>query len=413
MSPQRHHKRPDFRRRLYEVLDQGTIEHGAGRWVNRAIILAVLISLVLISLETVPQLALRYHSGFFLAEPLVTILFTIEYASRLWAAAENSRYVRASVARVNFIKSPLGIIDLIALSPLWLAYVTPIDLRLLLVMRTFRVLKMARYSPAMRSLLDALSLERRALVGCSVIFLGAAFFFAAVMHLIEGTAQPERFGTIPDAMWWAIVTLSTIGYGDVVPITAAGKVVGAVTIFAGLIMIALPVGVVANAFADVVHRRDFIITWSMVARVPLFSGLSAGQIADIMKLLQAQRVEAGAVITRRGETAHSMYFIADGEVEIDVKKESIRLGSGHFFGEIAVLHQARRSATVVALANTSLLVLGAQDLQLLMDREPQIAERIRRVVHERLRHGTVTSKGDLLAEEIEGPDGNQLVKSEL
>jgi voltage-gated potassium channel len=401
MSAQRHPRRVDFRRRLYEVLDQGTI--GPGRWVNRAIILAVLISLIVISLETVPQLASRYRAGFLSAEIIVTILFTIEYGLRLWAAAENPRYARPSAARLNFIKSPLGIVDLIALLPLWLTYVMPLDFRLLLVMRAFRVLKMARYSPAMRSLLDAVSAERRALVGCFVILLGAAFVFAAVMHLVEGAAQPDKFGTIPDAMWWAIVTLSTIGYGDVVPITAAGKVVGGIAIFAGLIMIALPVGVIANAFADVVHRRDFIITWSMVARVPLFSGLSATQIADIMKLLKAQRVEAGAIIARRGDTAHSMYFIADGEVEIEVKKETIRLGRGHFFGEIAVLHQARRSATVVALVNTSLLVLGAQDLQVLMEREPQIAERIQCVVHERLRHGAVTARGDLIAEEIEEP----------
>jgi voltage-gated potassium channel len=141
----------------------------------------------------------------------------------------------------------------------------------------------------------------------------------------------------------------------------------------------------------------------MVARVPLFSGLSASQIADIITLLQAHRVEAGAVIARRGEIAHSMYFIADGEVKIEVKNKTVRLGRGHFFGEIAVLHQARRSATVVALANTSLLVLDAQDLQLLMEREPKIAQRIHDVVHERLRHGAVTAEGDLIPEEIANP----------
>ena len=180
---------------------------------------------------------------------------------------------------------------------------------------------------------------------------------------------------------------------------AAGQADRRLTIVAGLIMIALPVGVIASAFANVVHRRDFIITWGMVARVPLFSGLSARQIADVMELLRAQRAEPGTIIVRRGEPAHSMYFIAAGEVEIDIKNERIRLGTGHFFGEIAVLHQARRSATVVATANTSLLVLGAQDLQALMEREPEIASRLQ-VVHERLQGGAVTSKGDLVEEEI-------------
>jgi len=100
------------------------------------------------------------------------------------------------------------------------------------------------------------------------------------------------------------VTLSTIRYSDLVPLTPLGRVIGAVTIFAGLIMIALPVGIVATAFADQVHRREFIVTWEMVARVPLFAGLGATDIADIMRLLRARMVQPGDVIARRGEPAH-------------------------------------------------------------------------------------------------------------
>src|SRR5262249_7326170 len=143
--------------------------------------------------------------------------------------------------------------------------------------------------------------ERRALFGCFVILLGATLVAASIMHVIEGHAQPDKFGTIPDAMWWAIVTLGTIGYGDVVPVTAFGRVVASITIFAGLIMVALPIGIVATAFADEVHRRDFVVTWGMVARVPLFADLQATEIADIMRLLHAQQVEPGDVIVRRGE----------------------------------------------------------------------------------------------------------------
>src|SRR5713226_3234473 len=199
----------------------------------------------------------------------------------------------------------------------------------------------------MRSLLDVLYSERRALFGCFVILLGATLVAASVMHVIEGHVQPDKFGTIPDAMWWAIVTLGTIGYGDVVPVTALGRVVASITIFAGLIMVALPIGIVATAFADEVHRRDFVVTWGMVARVPLFAELKASDIADIMRLLRARQFEAGAVIARRGEPAHSMYFVADGEVDIELRHKHIHLGAGHFFGEIAALRQARRSATIV------------------------------------------------------------------
>ena len=263
-----------------------------------------------------------------------------------------------------------GIIDLIAVLPFWFAWVLPPEFQVLLVFRVIRFLKLGRYSPAIRSLLDALYAERRALIGCFVILVGAALVMATLMYLIEGKAQPDKFGTIPDAMWWAIATLGTIGYGDVVPITPIGRMLATCTIFLGLIMVALPVGIVATAFGNDIHRREFIVTWGMVARVPLFAGLDANQIAEVMRLLQSQRVEAGTIIARRGESAQSMYFVAAGEVEIDLPERCIRLGAGHFFGEIAVLRKAHRSATVRAITRTSLLVLDARDVHILMDQEP-------------------------------------------
>jgi voltage-gated potassium channel len=220
--------------------------------------------------------------------------------------------------------------------------------------------------------------------------------------VIERHVQPDKFGTIPDAMWWAVVTLGTVGYGDVTPVTALGRVVAGITIFFGLIMVALPVGIVASAFAQQIHRRDFVITWSMVARVPLFAGLNAADIADIMRLLRAQQVEAGEMITRRGEPAHSMYFVAAGKVEIELPDRRVQLGTGQFFGEIAALRRARRSGTATALVRTSLLALDARDLHVLMEREPRIAERIREVVRHRLGHDIVTPHGDVVREELEG-----------
>lgn len=225
---------------------------------------------------------------------------------------------------------------------------------------------------------------------------------ASVMHLAEGRVQPDKFGTIPDAMWWAIVTLGTIGYGDVVPITPIGKLIAAVSIFLGLIMVALPVGIIANAFSEDVHRRDFVVTWGMVARVPLFSELDATEIAEVMRLLRARQVEPGQVVVRRGEPGHSMYFIAAGEVEIELPHERVRLGVGHFFGEVAVLRRTRRSANVAAVMRTSLLVLDAQDLHALMERDPRIAERVHDVARGRLKR-EIASKGDIISEEIEDP----------
>lgn len=168
-------------------------------------------------------------------------------------------------------------------------------------------------------------------------------------------------------------------------------------------MIALPVGIIANAFNEEIHRRDFVVTWSMVAKVPLFSGLDAGEIAAIMRLLRAQQFERGAVIVRRGEVGHSMYFIAAGEVEIALPDHQRRLGAGHFFGEIAVLQRTRRSATITAVTRTSLLVLNAGDLRALMERDHRINERLHDMARGRLKRELITPKGDLVTEEIDDP----------
>jgi voltage-gated potassium channel len=326
--------------------------------------------------------------------------------ARLWTSAEHPPWRRLGGlrSRLRFVVSPAGLVDFAAILPFWLSLFLTADLKIVLVFRLMRFLKLTRYSPAMRSLLEALYAERRALIGCFVILCGTTLIAAALMHLAEGAIQPEKFGTIPDAMWWAIVTLGTVGYGDAVPVTAAGRLVAGLTIFAGFLMVALPVGIVATAFANEVHRRDFVVTWGLVARIPLFSELSAAQVADVMKILRAQKVEKGALIVRRGEIAHSMYLIVDGEVEIKLRDRHLRLGTGNFFGEIAALRQARRSATVVATTPTRLLALDASDLHGLMDREPQIAARIWEAAKTRL-GGEINATGDLTAAELPATRG--------
>jgi voltage-gated potassium channel len=214
------------------------------------------------------------------------------------------------------------------------------------------------------------------------------------MHLAEGNVQPAKLGTIPDAFWWAIVTIGTIGYGDVVPVTALGKLIATGTIFAGLVMMALPVGIIATAFAEQIQRRDFIVTWGMISRVPLFAELDAAEISNVMELLRAQVVEAGEVIMREGDAARSMYFIAAGEVVIEFKgkKEPVRLGVGQFFGEVALLRRTRRTATVTAVTRSNLLGLDAHDLHALMQRDRRIAARIKDVVENRVGKRVVAPK---------------------
>jgi voltage-gated potassium channel len=391
-----------FRQRLYTVLELGPGAGGAGAVVNWGLIGLIVTTLAATVLESVPRLSVAYANIFEIIEVAALAAFSVEYLARLWTAVEYPPWRRLSAiqSRLRFAASPTGLIDLAAVLPFWLSFIVAADFKAFLVLRLLRFFKLTRYSPAMRSLLEALYAERRALLGCFVILFGATLIAAALMHLAEGTVQPDKFGTIPEAMWWAIVTLGTVGYGDAVPITAAGRLVAGLTIFVGLLMVALPVGIVATAFANEVHRRDFVVTWGLVARIPLFSELSAAQIADVMKILRAHKADKGAIIARRGEPAHSMYLIVDGEVEIKLRHNHVRLGAGDFFGEIAALRQSRRSATVVALRNTRLLALDTSDLHSLMDREPQIATRIWDAARTRLGKELETAEGDLVSAEL-------------
>lgn len=396
-----------LRQRVYDVLERGSEHDILSLTVNRVISLFVVVNLLIMTLETVPSLHAQYGRLFFAFEMISLVVFTLEYAAIIWSAREHPllQHLPSWRARLSLAMSPAGLVDLMAVLPFWLALVMDFDLRILLVLRVFRFLKLTRYSPAMRSLLDVLYAERRALFGCLVILLGLTLVAATIMHVVEGQIQPKQFGTIPDSMWWALVTLATVGYGDAVPITLAGKIVAAGTIISGLVMLALPVGIIATAFSEQVHRRDFVVTWSMVSRVPLFAGLEASSIADIMQLLRARTVEAGTVIARRGEPAHSMYFISKGGVDIDLPGQRIRMSAGHFFGEIAVIKRTQRSATVTALTRCDLLVLEAHDFHALLNRDPLIAERVNRIMETRLgmaaSHMDGTPQGDIVREEMQ------------
>jgi voltage-gated potassium channel len=374
-----------LRRKIYELLDP-TIQTFWDRVVHDFLIALVLVNVAAVVLESVPSIEDRFRAGFLAIELVSVFVFTVEYGLRLWTAVEHMPLAGRSgwAARWAWARTPGAVVDLLAVVPFYLALFEPTDLRALALFRLVRFFKLARYSSGLTSLLEAIYAERQALVATLLILGGLTLTMATFMHLAERRAQPDRFGTIPDAMWWAIVTLTTVGYGDVVPVTPLGKVVAALTAVMGVAMLALPVGIVATSFADVIHRRAFVVTWSMVARVPLFSNLGASEIAEIIQLLHSRSVQRNEVVARRGEKAEAMYFIVNGEVEVELMEgDNVRLGPGDFFGEIAILAGDVRNATVRASRDTQLLVLQAHDLERLMARVPEIGRRIREVGHAR------------------------------
>ena len=390
-----------MRDRLYELLEHDHLPYSVGSRFVRLIVCIIVIDVMAMILASVPEFDARFGGLFTVIEIGAVVVFGLEYAARLWSVVGHSpRKLSPSRDRIEYALSSLGIIDLLAFLPASIALVAG-NRSTLVLLGMLPFLKLVRYSPAMRSLLAALHAERRTLLGCLVILMGAVLLFASLLYAIEHDVQPDKFGTIPHAMWWAIVTLGTVGYGDVVPVTPLGKIVSVFTIVVGFAMIALPVAIISTAFAEEVRRRDFVVTWGMLARVPLFSHLGASEIADIMRLLRARTLESGEVLVRRGDVASSMYFITAGEVEIDLPSQRIRLSDGTYFGEIALLHRTKRSGTVTATRKTKLLALDAQDFHALIDRLPALAAHLKETADARMADTAQLLKGDIAAGEIE------------
>lgn len=396
------------RRRCYEILDRDSAHDRVAERVNIALIVLIVLNVIVAVLETVPSLLLRDMPFFRTFEITSLVLFALEYALRVWSAPENPRYrgMTATRARLRYAMTPAAIIDLIAWLPFLISMLFHVELRTLAIFRLLRFVKLARYSPGMQSLLEVLHRERQSLMACFWLLAASVLIAASAMYVAEGHVQPEHFGSIPAAMWWAMTTVTTVGYGDTYPLTPPGKVIASLTMITGIVMIALPVGIIATAFVDVIKRRDFIITWGMVARVPLFADLDAGGIGEIHKALSAHTAQPGEVIVRRGETARSMYFIASGEVLLEFPHETVVLTEGQFFGEMALVRSAKRAATARARTRSMLLMLDAADLHEVIRRHPEIGARIAAMAKDVSGPHAMTRSADIASGELdEAEDG--------
>ncbi|AXS42655.1 cyclic nucleotide-gated ion channel [Breoghania sp. L-A4] len=393
-----------FKRRLYEILEKGAAGDAASRFVDRVLMLLIVVNVTAVIVSTVGDIGETFGLVVLIIDIVSGVVFSLEYFARLWVADLHPplRHYGGLKARLRYAVQPFALIDLIAVLPFWMPLLLG-DFRAFLLFRLLRFLKLARYSPALRSLITALVSESRAILASAIIIGGVVLTAATILHLVESDTQPDAFGSIPAAIWWALATVTTVGYGDVVPVTVLGKVVGSVVMVLGYVLLALPVGIVATAFAREIHSREFVVTWGMVARVPLFEELGPADIADIAKLLHSQSSARGEIIARAGEPADSMYFIVSGTVEIDLPGERLEMHAGNFFGEMAVLKRANRSATVTAVTDCRLLVLDADGLHRMMRRRPEVAARIRDVVRQRLGKEELTPGGDMSSEELDEP----------
>lgn len=373
---------------LYQDLESGKSTRPLARHFAWLMCVLIILNVIAVAAETVEPLSQRYGVYFTAFEIFSVAVFTIEYAIRLWVCTESPLWQQLSPlkARLRYARTSFAIIDLLAIVPFYLAFVVPADLRFLRIFRLIRLLKLARYSPALTTIARVLRAERRAIFAALIVMMGLLLLAASLAYLAERHAQPEHFGNIPQAIWWAVATLTTVGYGDVVPVTTLGRIFGSVFMIFGLGLFALPIGIIATGFAQEIHRRDFVVTWEMVSKVPLFAELSPADLINIARLLHSRTVEAGTVIARRGEIGECMYFIVSGEVVVQFSNHSqpVRLTDGDFFGEIALLHHNPRRATITAATKCHLMILEATDFNHLVDMNPEIGQRIKETAKSRL-----------------------------
>lgn len=372
------------RQRAYQMLEHSRRRDLGSRLLDWFLIVVINANVAAVAAQTIPELPPAVLMRLQVFDRCCVLVFLVEYVARLWTSPEHPLLQRFSAAgaRLRYASTPLMLIDALALLPFVLETAFP-QVALIRLTRLIRFLKLARYSPALGTIGSVLTAERRALLACVVIFAGVLLLAAAAIHAAEGVLQPERFGDMPKALWWAASMLAKIGGPGPEPITALGRIIAVVTVMLGIFCLALPVAIIGRGFYEEIRRRDFIITFAMLARIPLFSRLDAASISDLIGMLSARTVPAATVIVQKGDRGDCMYLIASGLVDVSSGDTTVQLSEGDYFGEMALLLQERRNATVIAVRATDLLVLDASDFYRLVQRNPEIAETVHRLAQAR------------------------------
>lgn len=254
------------RKRTAELLTAQRPNDDWGRVVDVVLIFLIFANVVMVILETDPALGADWADFFWQFEVFSVAVFTVEYALRLWSCVDREGQPQMSPARarVRWVLSPLGLIDLLAILPFYIFLLIPGSAESLLLLRIFRglrllrIFKLTRYSPALQILRTVLIRQANTLMVVAFVMMVILVMTSWGIYMIERDAQPEFFGTLPQALWWSVVTITTVGYGDVVPITPLGKLFGGLVSLVGIGMAALPAGILASGFATEMRRREAV-----------------------------------------------------------------------------------------------------------------------------------------------------------
>lgn len=352
------------------------------------LIAAILGSAGIAILNTVPDMWGDGQRAVELAGYAALVALAVDYALRLiqaWHRAADDESGLAALWR--YASSAYGVFDFLAVVPFLLGELVGMHRDAETVFGVLRVLKLARYSPALETLGAVILAELRPLMSALFIMVLLIVSTSTLLYFVERSVNPS-FASVPQAMWYSVVTLATLGYGDVVPMTVLGKLFGSGVAILGLCMFALPASILASGFTEEMRRQNFVSTWHLVAKVPFFTRLQAGQIAEIASLLKVYRALRGEVLMREGDLGETMYFIVTGQVEVKSHAGiSFVLKAGDFFGEIALLERCPRTATVRAMSRCQLLILDAHDFHRFVAAYPNLMDDLTNTARARLAAG--------------------------
>ena len=332
---------------------------GASSTAERAL---VIVGIGAVLVGTLPGLAAVYDTPLTIVGVAIAVIFAVHYLLQLWSAEDRRRYALSFTA----------MIDLLAAAPVPLALILGMSAPNARLFGMLWALKLIHLNPAFAMLWRVLRNERQPLLSVTTAFVVVTLFASTIAFVVEHDAQPDAFGSVPAALWWAVTTITTTGYGDKIPVSFVGRILGGAVMVAGIGLFALWAGILASGFAAELRRREFLESWDLVVRLPLFRNLGAGALAEIARLLKVQNYNAKSVIVRTGQPGDSMYFIAEGEVEVHAGSVRVRLKPGQFFGEAALITGEPRNATVIAAAPARLLRLDVIEFRELASRQPEL-----------------------------------------
>jgi voltage-gated potassium channel len=244
--------------RIYEIIEGPVPGDTAHRAFEFFIVTLITANVLAVMMETEKAIHLRYSNAFKTFDTFSVAIFTIEYVMRFWACTKNPKFRGALLGRTKYVFSPLALIDLLAILPFYLPLVIPFDLRILRAIRLIRLarlLKIGRYSEALKLFGKVLKAKKEELIAAVFLLFILLIVSSSLLYYVENQAQPDKFSSIPASMWWGVVTLTTVGYGDIFPVTPIGKFLGAVISLLGIGFFAMPAGLLSAGFIEEIRKK--------------------------------------------------------------------------------------------------------------------------------------------------------------